>query len=267
LRTAGLRGLVSRDLGDIATVIDSTRRDQHTCVLALPETVRSAHALADALTGALHDLPGRRPLVVGGDCSILLGIFPALRRSIGQVGLWFVDGHPDYLDGSGSETGETADMDLAVLTGEGADALVTLGGAPPMLAPSDTVLLGHRTRDLDESALAELGRLPDDLRRIDAATLIRDPVAGGRRAAAWLAGAGRGVWLHLDLDVLDQSSLPAVTYPQPGGPDWEQLSAALGPLARSPQLLGVSVADLRPDLDPGGALAARVVDLLERTLP
>jgi arginase len=158
-------------------------------------------------------------------------------------------------------------MDLAVLTGDGADALVTLAGAPPMLALGDTVLLGHRTQDLDEGARAELARLPADLRRIDAGTLIRDPPAAGRRAAAWLAGAGRGVWLHLDLDVLDPSSLPAVTYPQPGGPNWEQLAAALGPLARSPQLLGVSVADLRPDLDPAGELAAKVLDLLQHTLP
>jgi arginase len=45
------------------------------------------------------------------------------------------------------------------------------------------------------------------------------------------------------------------------------LATALRPLARSPRLLGVSVADFRPDLDPAGALAARVLDLLEHTLP
>jgi arginase len=183
LRAAGLSGLVSRDLGDVPTNIDSTRRDQYTGVLALPETLRSAHALADSLTAALHDHPERRPLVVGGDCSILLGILPALRRSIGHVGLWFTDGHPDYMDGLGSETGETADMDLAVLTGDGAAPLVMLAGEPPMLSVSDTVLLGHRTQDLDAGALIELGRLPAGLRRIDAATLTRDPIAAGQRAA------------------------------------------------------------------------------------
>jgi arginase len=75
--------------------------------------VCAAHALADALAGALHDLPGRRPVVVGGDCGVLLGIFPALRRQVGPAGLWFVDGHPDFLDGPTSDTGEVADMDLA----------------------------------------------------------------------------------------------------------------------------------------------------------
>ena len=102
--------MVGRDVGDAATVIDRTDRDEATGVIALSETVRAAHALAVAMA----DLPGRRPLVVGGDCSILLGIFPALRRHLGSAGLWFVDGHPNYLDGRSSDTGETADMELAV---------------------------------------------------------------------------------------------------------------------------------------------------------
>jgi arginase len=267
LRRAGLSDLVGRDLGNAATVVDSVQRDDLTGVMALPETVAAARALADALGGALNDLPGQRPLVVGGDCSILLGIFPALRRQVGAAGLWFLDGHPDYLDGSTSETGESADMDLAVLTGNGATPLVTLAGDPPMVAVSDTVLIGHRTGDVDPGAAAELARLPDDLRRLDADTVVSSPSAAGQRAAGWLANSGRGVWLHLDLDVLDAQSLPAVTYPQPGGLDWEQLDLVLEPLARSPRLIGVSVADFRPDLDPTGELALRILDLLDHTLP
>jgi arginase len=184
LRTAGLSDLVSPDLGDIGIAFDSTHRDERTGVLALPQTVRAAHVLADELTDAMHALPGRRPLVVGGDCSILFGIFPALRRSIGPVGLWFLDGHPDYLDGSGSETGETADMDLAVLTGHGATPLVTLAGAPPMLALRDTVLIGHRTKDLDEGAFAEY--------RIDAASAD----TRARRLEQYVAMFARGETIY-----------------------------------------------------------------------
>lgn len=267
LRTAGLSDLVDHDLGDAELLVTSTQRDEGTGVLALSDTARAARVLTEALLDAMSRHPGRRPLVVGGDCSILLGILPALRRSIGTVGLWFLDGHPDYLDGAGSDTGETADMDLAVLHGDGATTLVTLAGTSPMVEVHDTVLLGHRTKNLDAGARAELRRLPDRLRRIDAETLVAAPAAAGRRAAGWLAGAGQGVWLHLDLDVLDEDALPAVTYPQPGGPDWEQLAATWEPLARSPRLLGVSIADFRPDLDPDGVLAERVVTLLRDSLP
>jgi len=267
LRAAGLAALIDVDVGDAPTLIDTRDRDRRSGVLALDDTVRAAGALAGALGDALRDLPGRRPLVLGGDCSILLGIFPALRKHVGRVGLWFLDGHPDYLDGQVSDTGETADMDLALLTGAGAAELITLAGAPPMLAVSDAVLIGHRTAHLDEGAAAELGRLPAALHRIDATTVTRDPHAAGQRAGEWLASSGDGTWLHLDLDVLDPHSLPAVTYPQKGGLDWDQLSAVMAPLVRSPRLLGVSVADFRPDLDLTGELAVRVVGILESTLP
>jgi arginase len=122
-----LSAQVGRDLGDAATTITSTHRDPDTGVLALPDTVRAARTLTDRLAAALDNLPGQRPLVVGGDCSILLGIVPALRAR-GLMGLWFLDGHPDFLDGAASGTGETADMELAVLTGSGAAPLVELAG-------------------------------------------------------------------------------------------------------------------------------------------
>jgi arginase len=267
LRAAGLSRLVDQDLGDTGSLVDSLERDEHTGVLALPETLLAARTLARALGTAIRDMPGRRPLVVGGDCSMLLGILPAIRQEVGvPIGLWFLDGHPDYLDGEASDTGETADMVLALLTGNGAGALVTLGGTPPMVEVSDVVLLGHRTTDLDAGSAEELSRLPAELRRIDAATVVADPAGAGTRAEAWLAGVGHGVWLHVDVDVLDSHSMPAVTYPQPNGLDWDQLTAAMTPLARSPRLLGLSVADFRPDLDPTGEFATRIVDVLDRTL-
>src|SRR5918999_5826284 len=79
LRAAGLSAQVGRDLGNVATTITSTHRDADTGVLALLDTVRAARTLTDRLAAALVNLPGQRPLVVGGDCSILLGIVPALR--------------------------------------------------------------------------------------------------------------------------------------------------------------------------------------------
>jgi arginase len=267
LRAAGLDVLVSTDLGDASIRIVDTSREAETGILALHDTVRAAGVLADAMSRALHANPGRRPLVVGGDCSILLGILPAVRHAIGPMGLWFVDGHPDYQDGPSSFTGETADMDLALVTGDGPPSLVGLAGDAPMVDAGDAVLIGHRSEGLDAAAAAELSRVPGSVRQIPAPTFVDDPAAAGARAAALLADTGAGSWLHLDLDVLDPRSMPAVTYPELDGPDWDQLTALLLPLARSPRLLGVSVADFRPDLDPDGEHARRIVDLLVRVLP
>ena len=82
----------------------------------------------------------------------------------------------------------------------------------------------------------------------------------GSEAAAQLSYGP--AWLHLDLDVLDETALPAVSYPQPLGLDWEELIALARPLVAAPNLLGVSVADFNPDRDPEGVHAARIVDAL-----
>ncbi|WP_240670508.1 arginase family protein [Actinoplanes solisilvae] len=251
LRRAGLSDLVDVDLGDAATTITSTDRDPATGIRALPETVAAAHALAEALHTARRDHPDRRPLILGGDCSLLLGVF----LDLGDTGLWIVDGHPDFVDPPDSDTGETADSELAILTGR---------SSLSALSPADVVLIGHRTADLDPASAAELSRLPADLLALDARAVIDSPAATAALAAAH-TGA-RPMWLHVDVDVLDPAALPAVTYPQPGGPGFDQLAALLTPLAAAPALCGVSVADFRPDLDPDGRRAEQLVELLSRVL-
>ena len=66
--------------------------------------------------------------------------------------------------------------------------------------------------------------------------------------------------------MLDPSVLPAVTYPQGGGPDLDQLTTTLTALASSPRLIGLSIADFRPDLDPDGRHAEQIVGLVEQLL-
>src|SRR5690606_29427221 len=93
LRSAGLAERVDIDLGDAATVIADTRRDPESGVRALADTRAAAGALARSLEQGRRAHPRRRPLVIGGDCSLLLGVFAHLRPALGDVGLWFVDGH------------------------------------------------------------------------------------------------------------------------------------------------------------------------------
>ncbi|MEV4539698.1 arginase family protein [Asanoa sp. NPDC049518] len=262
LRAAGLADRVEVDLGDAATHISPQGRDPDTWVRALSDTVAAARALASSLAAGMRDHPGLRPLVVGGDCSLLLGVFACLR----DVGLWFVDGHPDFYDARSSETGETADLELAVLTGDGPPALVGLGETVPMVSARHVALIGHRTVGLDPESAAEVMRLPAELFTVDAPAVLRDPAGAGRAAGAWGERLGLPMWLHIDVDVLDGEVLPAVTYPQDGGPDLDQLAAVLAPLAVSDRLLGVSVADFRPDLDRDGRHAGRLVNLLDRVL-
>jgi arginase len=175
-------------------------------------------------------------------------------------GLWFVDGHADFFDGESSPTGEAADMDLAILTGHGPRGLLEQDG--PLLDPGTVVLLGHRPAELHPDVAIENARLDPAIQALTAPE-VRERGAGqvGADAAARLAE--HEAWLHIDLDVLDETVLPAVSYPQAFGLDWDELIGLVRPLVSAPNLLGISVADFNPDRDPDGALAARVVEALE----
>ena len=124
------------------------------------------------------------------------------------------------------------------------------------------MLLGHRPDELHPDVALENARLDPAIRALTA-PVVRERGAArvGEEAAARLAQ--RPAWLHLDLDVLDQAALPAVSYPQPRGLDWDELVALDRPLVAAPNLLGVSVADFNPDRDPEGVHATRIVGALE----
>jgi arginase len=118
--------------------------------------IRNAQGLAifaKALAVRIRELLERNrfPLVLGGDCSILLGSTLALRK-LGRYGLLFVDGHTDLLTPSDSITGGAAGMDLALVTGTGPELLTNIDGQKPYVRPEDTVLFGYRWPDSESIA-------------------------------------------------------------------------------------------------------------------
>jgi arginase len=255
IRAAGLlERLGARDAGEVDARIRDYRREPTTGVVGASEVRRASAAIASSVRAVLKN--GERPLVLGGDCTLLLGVFAGVPEG---SGLWLVDGHADFFDGESSPTGEAADMELAVLTGHGPLGLLT--GGEPMLEPAAVVLLGHRPSELHPDAARENARLDPAIHALTASDVReRGPDRVGDDAVARLSG--RPAWLHLDLDVLDEGVLPAVSYPQPLGLDWEELVALVKPLAAASNLLGISIADFNPDRDVDHLYAARIVEAL-----
>jgi arginase len=254
LRAAGLlERLRADDAGAADARIRDSKRDPDTGVIGVEDVRRASTAVASHLGPLLDE--DLLPLVVGGDCTLLLGVFRAVAAG---TGLWFVDGHADFYDGESSPTGEAADMELSALTGHGPNSL--LNGDPP-LDPSAVVLLGHRPDDVSSEVASENARLDPSIHALTAPEVqARGPEAAGVEAAASLAEPP--AWLHVDLDALDQSALPAVSYPQPRGLGWAELRELVAPLAAAPNLIGVSVADFNPDRDPDGRHARAIVEAL-----
>jgi arginase len=261
LREAGLaERLRMADAGDVVSPLRDPGRDPATGVIAAAQLVEASKALRDAVAASLER--GERPFVLGGDCSLLPGALAGARVACGPLSLWMLDGHPDALDGESSPTGEAADMDLALALGRGHPELTALAGEPPIVEPQNVALIGHRPAELDGDVAAELALVPDAVEQTTAPELRRR--GAGRVAWATLAaGRGRPVWLHLDLDALDERELPAVSYAQPQGLSWSELAELLEPLIAAPDLAGMSLADLDADHPHARQHAGRIVDVLQ----
>lgn len=236
-------------------------QDAATGVLHSPEVARFAAALADAVGGLLDT--GHVPLVLGGDCSILLGNALALRRR-GRFGLLFLDGHADFYQPAAEPTGEAASMDLALVTGYG-PALVAgaTGDRGPLIRPEDAVAFAFR--DGEASAREGSQPLPVDLLALDlAAVRLRGAHQAARDALAHLTrpdGPER-FWVHVDADVLDDAVMPAVDYRLPGGLHTEELIGVLRTAMATGRVAGVEVTIYNPTLDPDGAAGGRLATAL-----
>jgi arginase len=264
LRDAGLaerlaaRGDV-RDKGDLEPIPGEVARGTSGLLKegALAQLVEATRAA----TGLSLD-EGRRPLLVGGDCPVLLGALAAGRDRHGEAGLLLVDGHEDAWPPWRSETGEASDSEVAI-------ALGTVEGLPepvaqllPLLDSRALAMLGPRDRE--ELAEANVDSLRDTvaLFRHDRAVRANGPAASAREAIAALGPGSPPFWLHVDLDVLKTDDFPAADYLQQGGLAWAELSAIAAAALADERCLGASVVIYNPDLDPDRSSAARIVRFL-----
>ena len=237
-------------------------RDPTTRTLNAAAIAMFSRKLADAV-GAVID-QGEFPVVLGGDCSILLGSLLALSRR-GRYGLLFVDGHADFYSPEANPNGEAASMDLALATGRGPEVLVNLDQLGPLVNDEDAVAFGFR--DGGEQAAYRSPPLPAQLLAVDLAAVRRDGVdAAARDAVTHLTrdgGPERGFWIHVDADVLDDAIMPAVDYRLPDGLSWSELTRTLRVALRSGRAVGLELTIYNPTLDPDGAGALELVRVLE----
>lgn len=222
-------------------------------------------ALAEIVAGALGR--GEFPLVVGGDCAVLLGALAAARRS-GPVALVHVDGHSDFRHPGNYDVnaslGSAAGMDLALATGRGEPLLTDWPGiARPLVADEQVIQIGERENRNANFAWPDIHSTAMTLIDVFA---VRELGAAKVLDKTWstLARTGWPHWVHFDVDALDQTVMPAVDSPGSPGIDPDDLVDILTALVANPRCTGMDMTIFDPDLDPTGELAALLVSLLGR---
>jgi arginase len=276
LRSGGVTDLASRLLelglaerigarraGRLAVPPKDPEPDPETLTLNAKAIAGWSPKLADAVEAVLDR--GEFPVVLGGDCTILLGTTLALRRR-GRYGLFFVDGHADFFQPEAELNGEGASMDLAFVTGHGPALLTDLEGRGPLVRPEDAVAFGYR----DHEDQAEYGSqpLPPSLKAYDLAAVQR--LGGESAARAAIDHLTRdeldGFFIHVDADVLDDAIMPAVDFRIPGGISWDELGTVLDIALASGKAIGVEVTIYNPRLDQDGGAGRGLTEVLAKAL-
>ena len=171
-------------------------------------------------------------LVLGGDCSTLLGCLLATRAE----GLVFFDGHSDFNTPATSETGGVAGMDLALVTGRGDTPL-----AQRFVQDENVVTVG--IRDIGDAKFRSATTADEILAHL----------------------GDRNFFIHVDADVLDPEYMPFVDSPEPGGLSPEELTSLLRPLVHHPRAAGMELTIYDPRDDHDGRGAELLVDILANT--
>ncbi|HEX6677809.1 MAG TPA: arginase family protein, partial [Actinomycetes bacterium] len=148
LRRAGLAArLGAVDGGDLAVDGLVPERSARSGLLAERALVAMV-ARTRAAVGEAYQA-GEFPLLLGGDCPVLLGGLAAARDRHGGVGLLMVDGHEDGYPPHRSPTGEAADCELYLALGLPSAGLPEeLAALLPLLGPGQVRLLGPRDQEV-----------------------------------------------------------------------------------------------------------------------
>lgn len=265
LREAGLaERLDARCAGRVEPPPYDTRRDVQTQLLNPQAIATYSGALADSVGSVLD--ADEFPVVLGGDCSIVLGCLLALKRR-DRFGLLFLDGHADFYQPEAEPNGEAASMDLALATGRGPAVVVDLEGRRPLVRDEDVVAFGRR--DAEDAEKHGSQRIEDtEIRVIDLAEIRKYGAAhAASRAVDHLARPElSGFWMHLDADVVDDAVMPAVDYRLSGGLSWDDLETTLQAAIASRRAVGINVTIFNPKLDGDGSIATAFVEALAKGL-
>ena len=211
--------------------------------------------LADTLEIQLRK--HRSPLVIGGDCSLLIGIMLALKK-LGKYGLFFIDGHTDFITVEQSASAAIAGMDLAIVAGLGHEGLTNIDGSRPYVDEDAIFCYGNREYDEVYEAPIENSRVGyyplDEIRKSGISKIAN------RFLTMTDANGLDGFWIHLDVDVLDDAVMPCVDSRNPGGLSYDELKQTLKPLLASPKFAGMDITILDPTMDVDGTIVDRFVE-------
>jgi arginase len=261
LREAGLLGALREmgleidDLGDLPVTrfvpdpVDRKRQSRD-AVLQVARQVADAVATAAAR--------GLIPLVLGGDCTITLGVVAGLVRRQPDLGLIYFDGDADMTTPETTHSGIFDSMGVSHLIGEGDAELSHLGPRFPLLPQDRIALFGFHPYEIE----------PPEAELLERSAMLRYPVTSmndrtielAQEARLRLEERAQAIAVHFDVDVMDSAEIPLANWPHYDALGFGDAMRCLRVFVGSPKLAALVVTEINPDHDPEGLLIRQFVD-------
>lgn len=185
-------------------------------------------------------------IILGGDCSILLGSAIALKKK-GNFGLFFLDGHTDYITPEISTTGGVAGMDLAIVTGNGHKKLTNILNLGNYLDEKNIFCVGNR--EIEESYIRPIINSKINYYDLKISREIGLKNIVEKFLKMIDIKSLDGFFIHFDVDALNDQIMPAVDSRKNDGYSYNELSEILKPLFKSNKIFGIEITILDPSLD------------------
>jgi arginase len=256
-------GVTVEDRGDVAGAVFAVDYD-NPAHRNLGAVVRVARAVADAVAEARR--AGSVAVVLGGDCTITLGVVAGVQRVDPSAALAYFDGDADLGTPAKTRSGILDAMGIAHLLGLADTDLARLDGRSPILDDDHLVMLGYDETDqetFDGRVLAARPRL----RHVPDHELRADPAGIARQAVAALSSVAGSLIVHFDVDAVDSGDLPLGNFPHYGtGVRLDAAGDVLRELCAAPNLAALVLTEVNPTHDPSGAQIARYVETVTRAL-
>jgi len=247
------------DLGDLPKVTFSPDMESPK-LQNLKLVVDVARQTSDLAYRAVQE--GMKPFVIGGDCTVTIGVVAGLVRHYDDLGLIYFDGDIDLNTPETTNSGIFDGMVIAHITGKGAQELATIGVRYPLLAESNIVLYGYNLRSgwTDQAELALLKQ----------SAMMRYPMEEIRGRAIEAATSalyemeskvGRFI-IHFDVDAISLEDFPAADVPHEQGLTFTEAMESLRVFASSHKFAGLVITEFNADRDVDGSLAHKLVSAI-----
>jgi len=266
LRLAGLTDVLEllgfdvRDLGDVPVrILDDPQDTPH--AIHLRSIEHYSREIAIKVSESLAQ--GRVPVCLGGDHSMAIGSVSGATNVRKDLGVVWIDAHPDANTPETTLTGNIHGMPVAVLLGDGPAELTDILGPGPKIRPETICLLGVRDIDPAERGLVE---------RMGIATYtMYDIDSRGIRAVTddmldRLLAKTEGLHVSLDLDALTKSVAPGVGIQNSAGLTLREAYYLCKRLGETGQVVAIDVADMNPVNDIDNRTAHTGIELLSLLL-